>query len=487
MHPSAHFRTDDVRAPCGLPGIGASDVSREAVGVTAECRLPGLYVRVIEGELAPHREVDCFARRLSTPDHRLPPDQAVIRPRRMRRQSARPNVAISPEDAVGLPAAETIVHSCAPGEGPPAPIPDPEGKSPHPLVYRGVTPLRSRNPAVGYAQYLLNFFLAEMRAGTHECPGANATMRAYMARNLAALEANGQLPLAVDCRFGPNTQLATKIFQTCRGILVDGKIGPVTWPLLKHFERVAPRPTPAPTPSAPSPCPPATCTPTAPFLPSRFAFRFANSFSVAIPLPGRLPTLSGGFGLCGGMATAAQDHFLTCVPRPSTTTPPVHGDPLFAYLLSRQLDSLGSPTFGPVLKFVEWTNRPDTSTTALGRTIVDGVQELTVPEFRAVVRRLRAGELVVLGLVYVGPRSVRIHENHQVLAYKQTTVSATETDLHVYDPNAPLNDNVTIRCTMAASGRRVQCEQRFGASGGTRNVRGFFQMPYGPQTPPCLP
>jgi hypothetical protein len=273
-----------------------------------------------------------------------------------------------------------------------------------------------------------------------------------------------------------------------------------------NFSTPAPPPPlpPPPPPVAPAPrpapCPPPTCTPVGSILPSTHGFKFTNSFSATIPLPSPLPSIPASFGLCGGMATAAIDYFLSCIPIPSTTTVPTSGSPLFKYLLRRQLDSLGAPTFGMVPKFISWTNRPDT-TKPLGRhsilgpllgplpslVPIDGLQELTVPEFRATVASLTTGRPVVLGLIYVGPGAVSIWHNHQVLAYGTASVNPTVTNVRVYDPNEPGDDGVLIRCELLGGGRSVRCTQVTPSSGVTTKVRGFFRMPYTRVTPPCLP
>ncbi len=269
-----------------------------------------------------------------------------------------------------------------------------------------------------------------------------------------------------------------------------------------------PAPRPAPPAPGPAPCPPLTCAPVGSIIPSRHGFKFVNSFSLPIPLPG-LPFLPGlpssipaSFGLCGGMATAALDYYLKCIPVPSRTTIPTQGDNLFNYLVRRQLDSLDVPGFGMVLKFLEWTNRPDTTTRVARSSVpaailsmligpltqlitLDGLQELTAPEFRATTASLAAGSPVVLGLIYVGPGAVNIWHNHQVLAYGVTNVSANVKDIKIYDPNYPGDDTAIIRCIVQAGGTRVLCQQD--GRGGTKTVRGFFRMPYTRRTPPCLP
>jgi hypothetical protein len=244
----------------------------------------------------------------------------------------------------------------------------------------------------------------------------------------------------------------------------------------------------------PVPCPPATCTPVGPFLASTHAFRFVNSFTTTIPLPFGLPAISPSYGLCGGMAAAALDYYLSCIPIPSTSSVPATGTTLFNYLFRRLLDSLGSPTFGMVTKFLTWTNRPDfalpggllTGGLIPGANLfsLDGTQELTHPEFYGTIATLTARP-VPLGLVYVGPGAVNIWENHQVLAYGTSRVSPTVTDIKVYEPNYPLADDAVIRCEVLKS--RVRCLERVPSRGVTKRVRGFFRMPYTRSIPPCLP
>jgi hypothetical protein len=280
---------------------------------------------------------------------------------------------------------------------------------------------------------------------------------------------------------------------------------------IKFSTTASPPPPPLP-PPAPAKvraaCPPTTCAPVGPFLPSTHGFKFDNLFSVTIPLPGRLPPITPEYGLCGGMASAALDYFLSCIPIPSTRSAPAIGTPLYNYLFSRLLDSLGRPGFGMVGKFLSWTQRPDTTSSlmstaekALGPVPdiilgpisagaahlvkVDGVQELTArEEFPNIAADLSAGRMVVVGLVYEGPGSLKIWENHQVLAHGITRVSSTVTDIKIYDPNYNSNDGVVIRCESLAGGTRVRCTQM---GGKTQKVRGFFRMPYRRVIPPCLP
>ncbi len=122
----------------------------------------------------------------------------------------------------------TVVHSCRSGEGPPAAVPDPLGRGLHPLVYRGTGRQHSRNPTVGDAQRLLNRFLSGLSMGTLHCRAGVDMASIQRIRGMLT-----QDPLAVDCRFGLNTEKATKMFQRCvfpgQPDQWDGKIGPATW------------------------------------------------------------------------------------------------------------------------------------------------------------------------------------------------------------------------------------------------------------------
>jgi hypothetical protein len=285
---------------------------------------------------------------------------------------------------------------------------------------------------------------------------------------------------------------------------------------IKFSTTASPPPPPPPppppkrivTPASPTVCPPTSCTPSGLFLPSTHGFRFDNSFTLSIPLPRPLPAISGSYGLCGGMASAALDYYLSCIPIPSTSSVPSAGTTLHKYLFDRLLDSLGTPTFGMVMKFMSWTQRPDTDSNMLTTAYkaigplaallygplpaiashfikVDGVQELTArEEFPKIVAELNAGRMVVVGLVYVGPGKLNIWDNHQVLAYGIERVSSTVTKIKIYDPNYNRDDRIYLRCELANGGSRVQCEEVIGAK--TERVRGFFRMPYTRKIPPCL-
>lgn len=204
-----------------------------AAGLQPEARTPGTYAQVVEAGPFPHTLADGFARRLARNGH-LDRENLVLR---LREATVHDSVLAPCHDCQNEAESLGATHTCLPGEGPPAAVPDPEGKGLHPLVYRGSTKQRSRNPTVGHAQQCLNRFLQQVDASLDICPVKTVEARQFITSNLAKLKADGQFPLAVDCRFGPSTERATKMFQACVGLDRDGKIGQNTWRELDRFCR----------------------------------------------------------------------------------------------------------------------------------------------------------------------------------------------------------------------------------------------------------
>ena len=232
--------------------------------------------------------------------------------------------------------------------------------------------------------------------------------------------------------------------------------------------------------------------PSARFRPSEHGFRFANRFP-GVPLPFTLPSAirqpSTTYGLCGGMCFAAADFFQVRKPVPQSSQVPSDDTPLYRYLLRRQLDSFGSASRF-VLKFIAWMFMPDGT--------VNGTQRRTAGSLEAVRLFLDAGQVAILGLVYVkGQQSLAVWQNHQVMAYGYQVISETKTDVSIYDPNYPGNDGVFIRCEQVEVGRKKSKEGKnipiYGVActevipgAPDRAVRGFFPIAYTPQEPPDL-
>lgn len=284
------------------------------------------------------------------------------------------------------------------------------------------------------------------------------------------------------------------------------------------------------------------------FLPSLHGFAFRNDFTGS-PLPSQLQGLGieslvdapSSHGKCGGMSAAAADYFLSYSARPTATTPPRPGTPLYTYIASRQFDSLG-PFAIEAARFIELMTLPDRLPRAAlptlnkprvpdtsSRSVDQGLAlpasgagaprsaaAATAPHIEPLLQRLSRGELIPLGLVYVAapaltstkganPQTVDLAEaptgmpwnNHQVLAFEgrrvegavNTDPSQSYVEIRIYDPNFPRRDDITIRIHPLAapdqpdSPPQVRCTQHIGKNR-TILVRALFPMPYIRKAPP---
>ncbi len=130
-----------------------------------------------------------------------------------------------------------------------------EGK---PLIwFDRAAPTRSWRPATGYAQRKLNEqidIIEDARADPAKWKGIPQANRDFIVAELAKLK----YPLVVDCKFGEETERATKIVQAFYfkdKKEWDGKIGPKTWVVVDQH-KVAPPPSTIPIPNVPVPPPP---------------------------------------------------------------------------------------------------------------------------------------------------------------------------------------------------------------------------------------
>lgn len=263
----------------------------------------------------------------------------------------------------------------------------------------------------------------------------------------------------------------------------------------------APRAAPAVLAAKPAARAPAPVRSFADFRPSLHGFHFVNSFSGS-PLPISLGgleerlNLPTSYGLCGGMSFAAADYFLAGREPPTVTDPPRKGDPLYTYLYTRQVESLGEG-FSAVPNFAKWMNLDDNA--------LFGPAFLTFAGLDAVIEKIRSGEPALLGLVLTSTAAGgMLWENHQVLAYALDGAGPLPSRIRIYDPNYPKNDGAVLVLTLGASGVvpvatgfspvagvavgsiPVPCIRSVRQVPGRRDtqVRGFFLMPYQPKTPP---
>jgi hypothetical protein len=231
------------------------------------------------------------------------------------------------------------------------------------------------------------------------------------------------------------------------------------------------------------------------FIPSQHGFRFVNRFS-GYPFPFTIPQLPGlpdvptGYGLCGGMCSAAADFLLSGWSFPATTTIPEAASSLHQYLFRRQIDSFGR--WGDtLLKVARWTALPDGGK--------KGTYQRSYEEFPKVRTRLNNSEPVVLALIYDRAESPvqiikNIWNNHQVLAYGYFQDPARNAEVYVYDPNYPGRDDVRLEAQRVyvpysqgsekPGGYGFRTVQKVGQQV-VREVRGFFMMRYQPVEPPA--
>lgn len=214
------------------------------------------------------------------------------------------------------------------------------------------------------------------------------------------------------------------------------------------------------------------------FLPSRSGFHFANAFK-GLPLPDVLEKLidtsKSAYGMCGGMCFAAIDFAKSGKSMPKVAAAPAEGTRLYAYLWQRQLASWGVLNT-QVLRYVFWMSLSDEQAQAESRS-----------EWAGLRKRLRQGELTVLGLVYKDLReTLAVWDNHQVLAYGSAEYPDGSIHIHIYDPNFPLRDDIYLEAkpvkTQQKKTKGLTTSQVIGDK--RKPVHGFFVVPYEYNAPP---
>ncbi len=222
------------------------------------------------------------------------------------------------------------------------------------------------------------------------------------------------------------------------------------------------------------------------FLPSTHGFRFANDFPhvpvrhIGIPGVVSVPIGDASNGLCGGMAFAVRDYFEARREPPEDTEPPSEG-PLFDYLVRRLFDSFHLP-WGPV-KYLELMNPalPDRETlwSRVGLAPHGRAWRMVRNEWPKIQADIDAGRPSPLGLVKIKSLNpYDLKEDHQVLAYAYD-LDGTQLTLHIYDPNWPDRDDVTLSLPIASPTRPIAV-----AASPEATVHSFFRVDYRPSTPP---
>jgi hypothetical protein len=184
-------------------------------------------------------------------------------------------------------------------------------------------------------------------------------------------------------------------------------------------------------------------------------FHFANRFPTR-PIRrfklGNVATLDIGDaanGLCGGMSFTARDLFEHKRTPPPDDVAPDTGA-LHDYIVNRQIDSFEGAVV-PLRFFTLMSPiRPDREpmwAELAGRVGVDRHSRTYVmihEEWPAIKRDLDEGHLSMMGLVrMVSLDPNMLGHNHQVVAYGYD-LDGSRLTLHIYDPNYPRDDSVTL-------------------------------------------
>ena len=227
------------------------------------------------------------------------------------------------------------------------------------------------------------------------------------------------------------------------------------------------------------------------FVPSRNAFRFTNSWS-SEPLKrinlkvGSIPIGDASRGLCGGMALAARDWFEARQPIPAMTESPPDKHPLRDFIIERLIDSYDLPD--GVLPYVKLTTShyPDHDSEVLATfgQLHSRAALLARSTWPKVRDSIDAGYPCPLGLVMVksdDPRDLK--HQHQALAYAYQ-LRGTVVTIWVYDPNSPLDDNITIRYDTSRTDRTIDITHNVDSSG---PMVCAFPVRYTAKMPPVLP
>ncbi len=220
------------------------------------------------------------------------------------------------------------------------------------------------------------------------------------------------------------------------------------------------------------------------FRPSTHGLHYPNNWpevpakTIRVHVAGvtaEIPLGDASGGLCGGMVFAVRDLFERSTPPPDGSDNPPPGSPAFDFIVDRLFASLRGPrgaAFGA--RYYEWMLLPDRIPV-----IKRGVADLTVHDsLRQVRDSIDRRQPAPLGLVCAASANPRdLGNNHQVLAYAHET-GQTQTVLHLYDPNWPDQDDVTLTCAL-----RDGAAHPFAYSTGDHAVRGFFVSEYEPADP----
>jgi hypothetical protein len=229
------------------------------------------------------------------------------------------------------------------------------------------------------------------------------------------------------------------------------------------------------------------------FRPSIHGFKFANFRPVgttARTIDLGITTIGIGDahnGLCGGMAFASLDYYLSGVPIPQQALAPAsEGQPLFDYLVSRLIDSVDIPAFPLRLFGIMAPTCLDTHQGALEPVgVMDGRSALMIREAWPQIRRwIDAGVPTPICLLKVKDSldPSDLQHNQQVLVWGYY-FDGTALSLAIYDPNRPSDDGCTITLDTARTDVVIGVRAKPPDLG---PVHTFIPMAYQKVTPPAI-
>jgi hypothetical protein len=241
------------------------------------------------------------------------------------------------------------------------------------------------------------------------------------------------------------------------------------------------------------------------FKPSVNAFHFDNRFPdhpaypvVDLPVVGRVISGDAFNGICGGFVFAVMDLWehspKLAPPDPAPSGAAPEAGPVFDYLTSRFVDSLGPVAYENAAKAIDWTqsNSHDVElqlTPGLARRMVE-------QEWPAIKADIDAGRLSPLFLIatprcglgdVVGIKDALSH-SHQVLAYAYDLDGAGNLALTVYDPNDSGNNASAISLNISNPSNTIQISAPaiYAALDDGHVMRGFFRSAYAYHDPSAL-
>jgi len=195
----------------------------------------------------------------------------------------------------------------------------------------------------------------------------------------------------------------------------------------------------------------------------------------------QVPIGDASNGLCGGMVFTTRDYFEARKTPPPDNTAPSSG-PLFDYLVKRLFDSFNLPLGPTKYMFLMNPTLPDHETWAskIGMAPHGRAWVMIKEEWPKIKSDIDNGRLSPLGLIEIKSLDpFQMGHNHQVLVYGYD-LNGNDLVMHIYDPNAPNDDNITMSLNIGNPDHTTSVNYR-------DTVYCFFRVDYTFSSPPPTP